>query len=252
MRILIVEDETHAAEHLERLLGRTQFDLESVEVSQSIASTVKWLTTNPAPDLLFMDIQLSDGISFSIFELIEVEAPVVFTTAYDQYALDAFKVNSIDYLLKPIALDDLEQALQKWRKHHRQTSLPKLGNTEIRALLSAMKPVYKQRFLVKAGHHLRSIHITEIQYFISSNKITYLFHSSNRKYAVDYSLTELENILNPNEYFRVNRQAIISYQSIKDVISMSNSRLKIKLKSDDRTLVVSRERVSFFRSWLDR
>ena len=253
MRVLIIEDEAHAAEHLERLLSRISFNLDVVARLKSVAESITWLTQYPSPDLIFMDIQLGDGISFSIFESTDVDAAVIFTTAYDQYALNAFKVNSIDYLLKPIAFDDLEKAILKWKKHYRQQNVLKLGKSEIQAIVSEMKPVFKKRFLVKAGHHLKSIAMEEISFFISRDKITFLFHTDGRKYPVDYPLTELEGILDPHLFFRVNRQYIINHQSIADVMTFSNSRLKIRLKQKEQTpIVVSRDRVTDFRNWLDK
>ena len=228
-RILIIEDESHAAEHLQRLLNKIDKSLEVVAHLKSGAESIAWLTENPTPDLIFLDIQLSDGISFSIFDRVEVEAPIIFTTAYDQYALRAFKLNSIDYLLKPYTLEDLTRATSKWRKLHKD-QYPRIGKEELQAIVNSMQTTYKQRFLVKAGHQLKSIKLDEISFFMSQDKITYLVHVNGRRYAVDYSLTDLESIVDPQRFFRINRNHIISHKAIDTIVSYSNSRLKVTAK----------------------
>lgn len=254
MNVLIIEDELPAAEHLKRLLGRLDEDMNVLQCLTSVIDSARWIKQNPPPDLIFMDIQLNDGISFSIFDQVEVSSPIIFTTAYDQYALDAFKVNSIDYLLKPIALKDLRRATTKWKKvHSRNTQPVGLDRNQIQAILKELKPSFKQRFLVKAGHHLKSIPVDEIIAFQSREKITFLINNTGRKYPIDFSLNDLEDILDPACFFRINRQDMISHQAISDVASYSSSRLKIMSQlSTEKEMIVSRDRVSDFRLWLDQ
>ena len=253
MKILIIEDEVQAAEHLKRLLNTIDDDLTVMTCLTSVVDSVHWLQKNPAPQLIFMDIQLSDGISFSIFEHVEVNAPIIFTTAYDKYALKAFKVNSIDYLLKPIAQKELRQAISKWKKiTAAKPSQKNIGVKEIQSILQVLKPSYKQRFLVKAGHHLRSIPVQEIVAFLSREKTTLLVHENGRQYPIDYSLSDLEEMVDPSLFFRINRQDMLSHQIISDVISYS-SRLKIISKIlPNSEMIVSRDRMNDFRGWLDQ
>jgi DNA-binding LytR/AlgR family response regulator len=254
MKVLIIEDELPAAEHLIRLLGRLDEDITVLQSLTSVFDSARWIKQNPPPDLIFMDIQLNDGISFSIFDRIEVQSPIIFTTAYDKYALDAFKVNSIDYLLKPIALEDLRRAIRKLKSLQSQDQQkPGLNSVQFKAILKELKPAYKQRFLVKAGNHLKSIPVAEILAFQSREKITFLVNDTGRKYPVDYSLNDLEDLLDPDLFFRINRQDMISHAIITDVITYTSHRLKIKSKHfKDSEMIVSRDRVSEFRFWLDK
>jgi DNA-binding LytR/AlgR family response regulator len=252
MHILIIEDEPDAAEHLIRLINRLDEEVRIVANLSSVAEAVSWLRASPSPDLIFLDIQLSDGISFSIFDQTEVESPVIFTTAYDQYALNAFKVNSIDYLLKPIDLNDLQRAVDKWKHLLSGVHRPHyLSKHDVEMILKSMKPKFKERFMVRIGNHLRSIPVSEAAMFKSWEKIIYLILFDGKRYAVDFTLNELEDMLNPARFFRVNRQYILNLGSIQDVVSYSNSRLKIVTKLlQESGIIVSRDRVNDFRDWL--
>lgn len=249
MRCLIVEDEKVAAERLKKLIEGYDRNIEIVGITQSIAKSVDWFTTHAEPDLVFMDIQLSDGLSFEIFEQIESKFPVIFTTAYDEYALKAFKHNSIDYLLKPISPDELKTAIDKYKA---QTKIITYPQHVFDNMLQSMTQKYKSKFLIKIGEHLRVIPVADIQCFYSMEKSVFLQNRQGRDYAMNYTLDQLEELLDPEKFYRINRRYIIAFNAIKDIISYSNSRLLLKLEtnsSDD--LIVSRERVQKFRQWLE-
>jgi DNA-binding LytR/AlgR family response regulator len=199
-----------------------------------------------------MDIQLADGISFMIFEQCDVKSPVIFTTAYDEYALKAFKVNSIDYILKPVDEGELEAALKKYSSLSADIK-PNLKLDNIEQAIQMLTRKYKSRFVIKVGEHLRSIEVTDILFFVSLEKTTFCYTFENRKNILDFTLDELEDVLDPNNFFRINRKYIISASAIQDMISYTNSRLKLVLKnSDDSDVIVARERVQDFKEWLDR
>ncbi len=249
MRVLIIEDEQLAQEYLEDLLGETGYDLQIVGVCNSLKNSIKWLIKNEEPDLIFMDIDLGDGLCFEIFEVIDISCPVIFTTAYDEYAIQAFKVNSIDYLLKPISSRDLLQAL---KKYFRLTANVNRRNN-IEKVASALSEKHKSRFIIKVGLHIRSLPVENIRYFISRDKATYIMDVEGRTSLIEYSLDRLESMMEPAAFFRINRNYFISFQSIKDIISYSGSRLKVFIKGhSEEGIVVSRDRVSHFKSWLDR
>jgi DNA-binding LytR/AlgR family response regulator len=252
-RVLIVEDEPEAARRLETLIRDLIPQASVLAKLDSVKRSISWLAQNPVPDLIFMDIQLADGLSFQIFEKWEVQSPVIFTTAYDAYALKAFKVNSIDYILKPVDRNDLEAALKKLetlthRKNNASDLLASIG--EAVRLLTRQ---YKTRFVVKVGEHLRSVEVGNIHYFFSFDKTTFAVSGEKRQHIIDFSLEQLEEVLDPRQFFRINRKYIIAATSIQDMVSYSNSRLKLILKaSDDAEIIVSRERVQEFKNWLDR
>jgi len=254
-RVLIIEDERPAAERLSELILKTDPGMEILGILSSVKKSVEWLKTHPAPGLVFMDIQLADGLSFEIFGRTNLTSPVIFTTAYDEYALRAFKVNSIDYLLKPVDPAELRAALQKY---HERYDRPEAGQGAIDTavfenILQALTDQYKQRFAVKVGEHIRSLPVEEILYFYSYDKATFLHTAGNKNYVVDYTLEQLEVLLDPRRFFRINRKYILSFASIKDIVSWSNSRLRIELvHGDDTDAIVSREKVNSFRKWLDR
>jgi DNA-binding LytR/AlgR family response regulator len=254
MKVLIVEDEKAAVRRLKNLLEEMVPLLEVAGITDTIKTTVSWLRHHNVPDLAFFDIQLADGISFEVFDQIDPGCPVIFTTAYDQYALRAFEVNSIDYLLKPIDREKLDRAIRKYRK---LTGTRKSGTIdpdtlkEVREMIR--KSGYKERFVVKYGEHLRSIPTGEISFFKSELKASFLITQENRKFLVDHSLDQLENMIDPARFFRINRKYIIQFDSIQDIIAYSNSRLRLILKTvDDPDMIVSREKVGEFRSWLER
>lgn len=252
MRVLIIEDEPLAASRLKTLLNQHDPAMQIVDVLDSISASIKWLKTNDPPQLIFMDIQLADGLSFEIFEKAIVKAPVIFTTAYDEYALKAFKVNSIDYILKPIDEKDLKQAMHKFQTLivpvDAQQALDRISTT-----VQMLTKKYKERFVIKVGEHLKFISTEDILYFYSEEKITFCLTSDNRKHILDFTIEQLEQLVDPSIFFRINRQYFVSIGSIADVISHTNSRLKLLLKnSSDKNVIVARERVQDFKSWLDR
>ncbi len=252
MKILIVEDEPLAAAQLAALIAGIVPDAKILAVCDTIESTLKWLSGNEAPDLAFFDIHLGDGISFEIFKRAELQIPVIFTTAYDQYALQAFKVNSIDYLLKPIDKTELASALHKFELLH-QTTSAKITPQLIQNLISSIgKPEYKKRFLVKIGTHLRSIDTESVSYFYSYQKGTFLKSDDGRNYLLDQTLETIEQLVDPDKFFRINRKYLVSLSSIIDVISYSNSRFKLKVKDQEEDdFLVAREKVKLFKDWLE-
>ena len=250
MNIIIIEDEKPAARRLDRMLQ--SLDIEVNAMLHSVEESITWFNTNTHPDLIFLDIQLSDGLSFEIFEAIEVKSAIIFTTAYDEYALQAFKLNSIDYLLKPIDSDDLESAVLKFKERFPQQNNITLDFNDIKKLLvNPTEKVYKKRFTVKVGQHLKMIPVDEIECFYSENKGTYIHTTNNRDYLIDATLEELEDELSPQIFFRVSRKFYININAIHDMVSYTNSRLQIKLKSfTAQDVIVSRERVRDFKDWL--
>lgn len=251
MRIIIIEDEKPAARLLQRKVEKLGLQVETL--LHSVEEALQWFHSNEHPDLIFLDIQLSDGLSFEIFEKIEIKSAVIFTTAFDEYALRAFKLNSIDYLLKPIDEEDLEIAVNKFKS--RNQALPNLSldfEAIKRMLVNPTEKTYKQRFTIKIGEHLKMITIDEVECFFSENKGTYLHTIDNRDYLLDITLELLETELNPKDFFRVSRKFIIPLKTIKDIVVYSNSRLKVILptyKADE--VIVSRERVNDFKQWLE-
>lgn len=250
MRIIIIEDEKPAARLLQRKVEKLGLQIETM--LHSVEEALQWFQKNQHPDLIFLDIQLSDGLSFEIFEQIEIKSAVIFTTAFDEYALRAFKLNSIDYLLKPIDVDDLAIAITKFKNQFQKSSIASLDFEMIkRMLVNPNEKTYKQRFTIKIGEHLKMISIDEVECFYSENKGTYLHTLDNRDYLLDITLEQLESELNPKDFFRVSRKFIIPLQTIKDIVVYSNSRLKVILptyKSDE--VIVSREKVNDFKVWL--
>jgi two-component system, LytTR family, response regulator len=260
MKAIIVEDEELAAEGLSISLKKVEADIEILAVLDSVKTAVAWLKNNPAPDLAFLDIQLADGLSFEIFEQTPINCPVIFTTAYDEYALRAFRVNSIDYLLKPIGTDDLKRTFEKLKVIKGETTPPQYLSQDLIKQVMAIAtqqvktPQYKTRFMIKIGEHLQTIPAEDIDFLLGENKIVWLYHKNGRKYVVDYTLDQLEDLLEPNRFFRLNRQFIASIETIKDVISYSNSRLKIVFKTppNKEDIIMSREKVEAFKNWMGK
>lgn len=250
MNVLIIEDEKPAARLLQRKLQK--LGLEAGTMLHSVEESIEWFQNNPHPELIFLDIQLSDGLSFEIFESIPIQSAVIFTTAYDEYALRAFKLNSIDYLLKPIDEDDLETAVNKYRGRQPQAQSLSLDFDQIKRMLAnPAEKSYKKRFTVKMGQHLKMINIEDAECFYSENKGTYIHTIDGRDYLLENTLEQLENELDPMKFFRVSRKFIVSINAIKDIVVYTNSRLKIILSTyKDDEVIVSRERVNDFRSWL--
>jgi DNA-binding LytR/AlgR family response regulator len=249
MNCLIIEDEKVAAERLSGLIKNYDPSIEFLEIIQSVKNAVKWLNNNQAPDLIFMDIQLADGLSFEIFEQTIVKTPVIFTTAYDEYALKAFKVNSIDYLLKPIDQEELNNAINKFKENNTPKEIP----TQVfDSILHSLTKNYKNKFVIKVGEHIKVFTIDNVQCFYSMEKCAFLQNNSGHDYAINYTLDQLEDLLDPAQFFRINRKFIVSSSAISDIISYSNSRLKVKLNSNESDdLIVSREKVQDFKKWLE-
>ena len=251
MKVIIIEDEKPSARRLQRMLE--QLDIQAETMLHSVEESLEWFQNNQHPDLIFLDIQLSDGLSFEIFEHISIQSAVIFTTAYDEYALQAFKLNSIDYLLKPIDADDLKNAVDKFRERMPKQEAVTLDFNDIKKLLvNPIEREYKKRFSVKVGQHLKLINIDEIECFYSENKGTYLHTTEGRNYLLDTTLEQLEDVLEPQTFFRINRKFFVSINAIKDMLSYTNSRLQIKLNSyKEQEVIVARERVKAFKDWLE-
>jgi DNA-binding LytR/AlgR family response regulator len=249
MNCLIVEDEKVAADRLVGLIKKCDPSINISEIVQSVKNAVLWLNTHQAPGLIFMDIQLADGLSFEIYEQTIVKTPVIFTTAYDEYALKAFKVNSIDYLLKPVDLNELKNAIDKYKENNSPKEIPV---QVFDSIMHSLTKKYKDKFVINVGEHIKVFTADDIQCFFSLEKYTFLQNNSGRDYAINYSLDQLEDSLDPAQFFRINRKFIVSFSAISDIISYSNSRLKVKLNSNNSDdLIVSREKVQDFKKWLE-
>ena len=248
MKVLIIEDEQPAAQKLIRLLKEIDENIAIAGILQSVEESTNWLTHNPHPDIIFMDVQLEDGICFEIFENIDIKTPVIFTTAYDKYAMKAFAVNSVDYLLKPVETDALKKALHKYKSIHMKTGL------NIEDLVDKLQPKTKERFLIRIGEHYKSIQATDIYCFYIRERCCFIHTVTGKDYAFDYSLDKAEKMMDDKRFFRVNRDFIINYSAIKDIIAYSSSRLKVILKNwpEHDEILVSRERVAGFKKWMDR
>ena len=250
MNIIIIEDEKPAARLLERKIEKLGYSITTL--LHSVEESLLWFQNNSHPDLIFLDIQLSDGLSFELFEQIDIMSSVIFTTAYDEYALRAFKLNSIDYLLKPIDEEELATAISKFANQFQVNRVSNLDFEAIkRMLVNPISKEYRKRFSVKIGQQIKVIDVTDIECLYSENKGTYIHTSDNRDYLIDSSLEVVEAELNPNDFFRISRKYIIPLQSVKEIQVYSNSRLKISLptyKADE--VIVARERVSDFKEWL--
>lgn len=250
MKVLIVEDEQPASQKLIRLIREIDPGIVIVDVLESVEQATNWLLNNPHPDLIFMDIQLEDGICFEIFENCTIKTPVIFTTAYDEYSLKAFKVNSVDYLLKPLVLVELKNAIDKFKVVHHQ----KVDFTKIESFINQLQPKTKERFLIKIGEHFRSIQVSRINCFYIKDRCNFINVDKGKNYAIDYSLDKVESMIDSKMFFRVNRNYIINFLSIQDIIAYSTSRLKVILtyRDENDEILVSRERVAEFKEWMDR
>jgi len=250
MKVIIIEDEKPSARRLLRMLESLNIKAETL--LHSVEEAIDWFQNNKHPDLIFLDIQLSDGLSFEIFEAIDIKSAVIFTTAYDEYALQAFKLNSIDYLLKPIDETDLEKAVAKYRERAPKQQSVTLDFNDIKNLLvNPIDRTYKKRLSVKVGQHLKLINMDDIECFYSENKGTYAYTSDGRNYLLDQTLEQLEQELEPKLFFRISRKFFVNINAIKDMIHYTNSRLQIKLNTfNDQEVIVARERVKDFKDWL--
>jgi DNA-binding LytR/AlgR family response regulator len=252
IRTLIVEDERPAAGHLVKLLQQSDHEVSVLRVVDSVSSAVDWLRSNPPPDIMFLDIQLADGISFEIFNQVNIRCPVIFTTAYEEYAIRAFKLNSIDYLLKPIVLEELNFAIGKYKGQRLDPANTLLGN-KVEMLVQLISHQYKTRFVVHIGPRIKSIETTRIRYFYSLEKSTFLLDDSGKSYDISYSLDQLETQLDPKQFFRISRKYIVHIDAIEDIQTYSNSRLKLLINgSGDENILVSRRKINDFKEWLEK
>lgn len=250
MNVLIVEDERLAAEKLEKMLSDINPEIRVLAKLESVIDSINWLNSNKKPDLIFMDIQLDDGICFEIFDSVNIETPIIFTTAYDSYAIKAFQVNSVDYLLKPIEEHALNKALEKYKTIYRASHF---HTEKLNILYDQIINNYKTRFFVKIGNHFHSISVDEIQCFLIQERGIFLRTITGKKYDLDYSLDQVQKMVDPAKFFRINRNYLIHIDSIQDIYSYSSNRLGVKLKMlDHLDMIVSRDKVSDFKKWLDR
>jgi DNA-binding LytR/AlgR family response regulator len=251
IRALIIEDEENASKRLKKLIAEISAEIDIIDILDSVSSSKTWFAKNEAPDLLFLDIQLGDGLSFEIFDDFKTETYVIFTTAFDEYAIKAFELNSIDYLLKPIHKDKLKRSIEKF--FALRSSTPKVDFKELLSVMENKTSAYKKRFVINAGSRLISVEVENVYCFYSSNKDSYLIVSDNKTYPVDFSLDKLESILDPDKFFRINRQTIVSYNSINRIHILSKSRIKLETKFTlEQELLVSSGKSSLFREWLDK
>lgn len=260
MKVLIIEDEELAVKKLRKTLESVDSSAQVVGVADSIRSSVSWLQQNPAPDLILMDIELADGQSFEIFDKVEVKSTVIFTTSYDEYALKAFKVNSVDYLLKPVQKEDLQAALNKLKTM--QTMYGSNGGSSdplnvenlVKELQQKLQPKeFRKRFLVKHAQKLVSVDVEEIAYFYSDGRLNFFKTLDNKKFVVDYTMDELEDMLDPNKYFRISRSFYVSIASIDQIHDYFGNRLLLHLKpAVDKESIVSREKVADFKKWMGK
>ena len=249
MKVIIIEDEKPAARRLSRMLN--ELGIEPIAMLHSVEESVNWFYNNEHPDLLFLDIQLSDGLSFEIFEEVEVKSAIIFTTAYDEYALKAFKLNSVDYLLKPIDNEELENAINQFKKLQSSANIG-FNIEQIKKLVAPSQKDFKKRFTVKIGQHLKMISVATIECFYSENKATHIHTIDNRTYLLEDTLEQLEDKLDSEIFFRVSRKYFVNINAIKDIISYTNSRLKLILQSYNADeIIVSRERVKEFKNWIE-
>jgi len=254
MNILIVEDEELAVKKLQKTLAGVDSSAAVVGVTDSIQGTVDWLQNNNNADLILMDIELADGQSFEVFNQVEVRAPVIFTTSYDEYALKAFKVNSVDYLLKPVQTEDLQAALNKYKKLAGERKPDFQLESLMKQLQQQLQPKeYRKRFLVKLAQKLVSVDVDEISYFYSDGRLNFFKTSDNKKFVVDYTMEELEDMLDPAKFFRISRSFYVSIEAIEKIDDYFGNRLILQLKpAVDKEALVSREKVSDFKKWMGK
>jgi DNA-binding LytR/AlgR family response regulator len=249
MNVIILEDETRAANHLERLLLRVAPTMKILAKLESVRDAVKYLNTNPEPELIFSDIQLADGLSFEVYKQVNVKCPIIFTTAYDHYAIEAFQTNGIDYLLKPVEEERLLKAIEKARHFSPGIVLEKL----LAINRPAEEKAYKSRFMVKVGDKIKSVPVEEILVFYSQEKASFIRTTDAHTYCIDYALDQLEPMLDAEKYFRINRKYIVAIGACTNILAWTNSRLRLKIDGiDDPDIIVARERVQEFKMWLDK
>jgi two-component system, LytTR family, response regulator LytT len=252
MKVLLIEDETLAAERLQQLLRTINPSLEIVGHLKSIEASTAWLNANPHPDLIISDIRLLDGLCFEIFRNIKTDTPVIFTTAYDQYAIKAFEVNSVDYLLKPIQTEKLAAAIEKVKNRTK----PQSSNIDYRALakeLQVSQKIYKSRFMIRIGQKIVAVPVEKIACFFSENKLSFVITTDQKRFPMDQPLDELIEVLDPQLFFRANRQFIVTFQSIAEIHPYFKGRIKLNLApATTEEIVISAERTPEFKSWIDQ
>jgi len=252
MRILLIEDEHYAAKRLQKLVLDELPDARILDVLDSIEDSVNWLSSHIEPNLIFMDIQLADGLSFQIFEKIQVKCPIIFTTAYDEYALNAFKVNSIDYLLKPIETEALRKAINKYQEIYKTSTVQEINWKNITKEFFKPQEHFKQRFLIKTGGSYGYLLTEDIKFLMSEDGLSFAYNSKGQKFIIDKSLDKIESELNPSDFFKISRKHIIALSSISKIHPYLNNRLKLEIDLvSDEDFVVSREKVKDFKSWVD-
>jgi len=250
MNVVIIEDEQLAAEKLINQLQLLAPDVAVLAILESVEEAINWLAANSPPDLVFMDIQLEDGISFEIFDAVKVEAPVIFTTAYDEYAIRAFKVNSIDYLLKPIGNKELKAALAKFRSKYEDEQA---FTQKVARVIEQISKKYKNRFFIKVGTRYQSIQVSDICCFYVEERNTFLRTSAGKTFDLDHSLDQLQLMVDPEQFFRISRNYLVNISCVSEAVSYSTNRLKLKLKVGFKDgLIVSRDRVSDFKRWMNK
>jgi DNA-binding LytR/AlgR family response regulator len=258
MKILIVEDEELAVKKLQKTLAAVGDDIEVVGATDSIAGTVEWLQANPVPDLILMDIELADGQSFEIFNLTDVKSPVIFTTSYDEFALKAFKVNSVDYLLKPVQKEELETAIGKFKSMKQLFAKESGAELQISALVKELQQTlhhkeYRKRFLVKHLQKLVSVDVNNIAYFFSDDRLSFFKTMDDKKYVIDYTIDEIEAMVDPDQFFRINRGFLVAITAIDQIHDYFGNRLKLNLRPViDKEALVSREKVTDFKNWMGK
>jgi DNA-binding LytR/AlgR family response regulator len=249
MKLLLIEDEPASAQRLKKLIEEIEPDVVVLDILDSISSSVEWLNTHTEPDLVLSDIHLADGLSFEIFRQVSLSCPVIFTTAFDQYAIQAFKLNSIDYLLKPIKRTELAEALKKFRKM--QAAAPQFDLSQLAAMMGKQEKEYLKRVIIRLGHQIKVVEIKDVAYFYIDEKIVFGVTFNKDRYPMDLSLDQLEKQLDPERFSRINRAFIISLESIDTMITYSKARIKIKLKPPcELESITSTERSAEFREWL--
>ena len=250
MKVVVVEDEHLAAEKLIQQLYSIAPEVKVLAVLESVEESVNWFATHSAPDLVFMDIQLDDGLSFEVFDELEVKAPVIFTTAFDEYAVRAFKVNSVDYLLKPIELEALRVALSKYKELY---SKHQLLEEKVTKVIEQLSRTYKSRFFIKIGNRFQSIPVSKICCFFVQERSTFIKTMEGKTYDLDFSLDQLQKMVNPDQFFRISRNYLVNINCINEIISYSATRLKLKLAAElGEDIIVSRDKVSGFKKWMDK
>lgn len=252
IRTLIIEDESPAADRLEKMLMSIDPDITIIDKLDSVQVAIEWFHKNDVPDLVMLDIQLSDGTSFEIFKTVQIKSAIIFTTAYDEYAIRAFELNSIDYLLKPITRELLQKSIDKFKEFHPATTVS-IDQQLLAQFIEGKNIQYKSRFLINIGAKLVSIRSSNVAYFYSLEKNTFLCTKEGKNYPIDFSLDKLEAIIDPEFFFRINRRYIIHYESIERILVLSKSKIKLNITPNpDEEILVSNQRASSFRKWLDR